>query len=146
MIKFKQAVFGGATCVHQLQHDKCVYIGSCIDAISDSYSLVINCARDLPQLCNDATYKHVELSDDLDSDLTILTSSFVDDLLSAVRESDGDVLFHCVVGSSRSVAVCCAVLARLLEQPWQRVYEKICDQRSCVSINKRFAADLDALA
>jgi protein-tyrosine phosphatase len=82
----------------------------------------------------------------LDSDLTILTSSFVDDLLSAVRESDGDVLFHCVVGSSRSVAVCCAVLARLLEQPWQRVYEKICDQRSCVSINKRFAADLDALA
>lgn len=144
LTKFQQALFGGATAVYSMRDDKTVYIGSCVDAISDAYALVINCAEDLPKLCADTvTYEHIALNDDADSDLSLLTSERVDELASLVSAANGDVLFHCVVGSSRSVAICCAVLARVTGRPWQRLYESICDKRSCVNLNTNFVRDLD---
>lgn len=114
-------------------------------------TLVINCAVDLPRLAPPTIdYVHLPLTDAADSSLEDVANW--DEAATMIADTPGNVMFHCVMGSSRSVAS----LLRLLTpeatrctlqrgNAWRQLYHRICVVRPSADLNENFAGDLDRL-
>lgn len=137
-------LFQGPTLVFE-HDDKQIYIGSCVDAATttEPFDLVINCAEDLPQLPGkNVAYHHIPLMDGPLSSLVDADPAHWEQAQLMVA-AHSRVLFHCVFGSSRSVACAIKVLCESYPQlDSTSLYHMFRSHRPSIDINMTFASEL----
>ena len=148
-------LFQGPTLVYSQDDDeknndkKQIFIGSCIDAAAttDQFDLVINCAEDLPQLPDESVaYHHIPLMDGPSSSLADADPAHWEQAQLMVA-AHSRILFHCVFGSSRSVACAIKVLCDSYPQlDSTSLYHMFRSHRPSIDLNMTFASELKLTA
>lgn len=126
-----------------------LWIGNALNAANHSFlkregiTGIINVTPEVPNFYeNDITYCNIVVRDDLDDDMEVRmyeqTATFIE---SEIRKG-GQVLVHCFVGRSRSVAICCYYMMTRLRFNFQSSYRHISNLRPHSKMNQNFAQKL----
>lgn len=105
---------------------------------------VVNLVPGIPPLHDNVVYCHVPCLDHEAFDITTAfatTNAFIQD---ALNDPDHNVLVHCSVGRSRSVAVAMAYLVATTTKSVARILKDVQRERPIAQPNDGFMAQLDA--
>lgn len=122
-----------------------IFLGSAKNA-ADSYALernnirtVINATADVPNFfegrADQIQYLRIPLED---VEGAVLPMDELKRAVDAIRDSDGNVLVHCMMGASRSAAVVCYYLMATRRWPMEDAYAQLCEWRPAVTMNQAF--------
>ena len=108
--------------------------------------LVINATEEIDNFYEGSTYEYIRIS--LKDDKETLISSHeeifeaaVDSIHDAI-ENEKNVLVHCFMGASRSVAVVCRYLIKYHQMSSNDAYNMVKEKRVCAAINQNFMSYL----
>ena len=126
-----------------------IFIGSGRDGRDEQqigrFHTILNCAKDWPALSkrpeNVITYLHLPLLDQP----TSMLASFLPPIFSVLDAAKGQVLVHCIKGSSRSPAIVAAYLIARRGYSALGAVKLLCERRDSVCINPGFLLDLLAI-
>ena len=128
----------------------CLYVGSAADAAdcatleSLEIALVVNCTEDIPNFYagDDGSPEYIRIAVEDERDAHMAWNLDAIERVQRVREQGKNVLIHCFMGASRSVAVACAVLVLYENLAPDEAYAQISLQREAARMNRNFMDDL----
>lgn len=128
-----------------------LYVGSAKNAADleslerNNIHLVINATEEIDNFY-EGTYDYIRIALKDDKDTLIskhgeIFEAAVDAIHDAI-ENEKNVLVHCFMGASRSVAVVCRYLMKYHEMSAEDAYNMVKEERVCAAINQNFMSYL----
>ena len=126
-----------------------LWIGNALNAANHSFlqregiTGIINVTPEVPNFYeNDISYCNIVVRDDLDDDMEVRMYEQTAEFIESEIRKGGQVLVHCFVGRSRSVAICCYYMMTRLRFNFQSSYRHISNLRPHSKMNQNFAQKL----
>lgn len=121
-----------------------IFLGSAYNSASESFDVVVNCAKECPSFADDRTSRltlSLPMCDSKEQDVCIAEALIVLRKLSQKLKDapQSRVLFHCFAGRSRSAFLLCLWLMK--QQPNMSpsdAYNLVKSKRPCVAMNTKF--------
>lgn len=129
-----------------------LWIGNACNAANHSFlrregiTGIINVTPEVPNFYErDIAYCNIVVRDDMDDDMEVRVYEETAIFIEQHIQKGGQVLVHCFVGRSRSVAICCYYMMTRLRFNFQSSYAHISQLRPHSKINQNFANRLITL-